>query len=143
MAIRDDIAAIRADGTKSDDEKRATIYGVKVDALVAKLATMIGQQWTVNSVTYRIPAAVPANGWEFDEPIGTLTSQITKRTVNGTVILVIVLQRTGATFNELSAFTVTNPPVWDGTRDIDAMSAAQLATFGRAIIGTLPLPVGA
>ncbi len=137
MTIRTDIAAIRADDTKSEAEKSALIYGLKVDAIVSRLQGMIGQQWIVNSVTHRIPAVVPVNGWTF-EGLGVITSPITKRIVNSTITLIIVLQRTGATFNQLAPIVFTNPPMSDAGVDIDSMSAAQIATYGRKLISLLP-----
>lgn len=146
MTLRQDIAAILADDTKTEAEKTALIYDLKVDAIVSRLQAMVGQQWIVNNVTHRIPSSVPANGWTFEDPLGVVTSQITKRTMNGTITLVIVLQRTGATFNQLAPAVYVNPPVAHnfGTVqtpniiDVDAMSAAQLATFGRTLIAALP-----
>lgn len=137
MTIRQDIAAIQADGTKTEAEKTALIYDLKVTNIVSLLQGMIGQQWVVNSVTHRIPASVPPNGWTF-ENIGVVTAQITKRTVNGTITLIIVLQRSGATFNQLAPVVFVNPPISHLGVDVDAMSAAQLAAFGRKLIEALP-----
>jgi hypothetical protein len=124
MTLRQDIAAINNDTARSDEQKRVEIYALKVNALVTRLAGMLNTGWIVGTATYRLLA-------------------VSSATESGALVLMLRLQRTGSNFNVVDDLVVVNPPISDGTRDIDAMNAAQLATFGRTMIGTLPpLPGG-
>lgn len=136
MTVRTDLEAIRDDGTKTEDEKRALTYEAKVDAIVTRLQALVGQNWTDSGVTYSIPTA-PANGWQFPH-VGLLTAPITKHTVNGVTTLTIVVQRSGAGFNALDTAVYVNPPLTHNGIDIDAMNAAQRAAYGRMLLANLP-----
>jgi len=123
MSLRTDIAAVLADDTKTDAEKRAAIYLLKVNAVVSLLQGMIGQQWIVNSITHKILA-------------------VRSDTRNGTVIVSIVLTRraAGIPFDQADEVRMIDPPISHNGVDIDSMSAAQLAEYGRFLIAQLPIP---
>jgi hypothetical protein len=98
MALVDDIAAIRADQNKSEDQKRRDIYALKNLALVdvilnGKLAPnpippLINRDFTVDGKTVRVLAA----------------QEVEK---NGTPVLYVALTVNGNTHQ----VTITNPPI--------------------------------
>ena len=121
MALRDDIAAVRADSSRSEDQKRADVYQIKVNGLVPRLSQFVKQSWTLDGVTYRLNA-------------------VSATTSNGVLALTIDLTRTrsGYRFDPFDRLTITNPPIARNGKAVDEMTSAEIADFARALLAGLP-----
>jgi hypothetical protein len=121
MALADDIEAARTDDSKSEDEKRAAIYAIKVNGIVPRIVGFVGQSWTLNDVSHRLQS-------------------VTARTVNGVLCLELVVTRTrsGWVFDPYDVLRIVNPPIGRNGKNVDGMNNAELAEYARALAESLP-----
>lgn len=121
MALRDDIDAVLADETLTEDEKRAQVYALKVNAIVTRAQFLVGQSWLLDGVNYRLNAVR-----------GTV--------VRGTLCLDIDFTRTalGYAFDPSDIVRITNPPAGSDAKGIDEMTNAERLAFLKSLIAGLP-----
>lgn len=119
MALADDIAAVRNNGALTEDQKRAQIYSIKVNGILAKISGFVGNTYTLDGVTYTLMA-------------------IRSQTVNGVLLLEIVVRRVQAPNESVDALRLVNPPIIHAGKACDGMTNQEALAYVRALVATLP-----
>jgi hypothetical protein len=123
MSLRDDIQAIRTNSALSEDEKRAAIYQIKVDALFNEIIAgatdqtckFLGKTFTYNGIDITVHAV----GVSVDE--------------NASKQLVIDLTLAKGAESDRGTYYVTNPPVVasDGTENLAKVAGEMVTSWWR------------
>lgn len=121
MALADDIAAIRNNDALSEDEKRAQIYAVKINGILAKIGSFVGNSYTLDGVTYTLLA-------------------IQSSTQNGVLLLGLTVRRVQGGVERVDTNYLVNPPLIDAAtgKHVDAMNNQEALAFARTLVATFP-----
>lgn len=121
MALADDIAAIRNNDALSEDEKRAQIYAVKINGILAKIGSFVGNSYTLDGVTYTLLA-------------------IQSSTQNGVLLLGLTVRRVQGGVERVDTNYLVNPPLINAAtgKHVDAMNNQEALAFARTLVATFP-----